>query len=124
MADSLKRWWDITTLWPICFSILFGYDVAEIDFGGNFSFFNLLDIFKGCKIVYPDILPVMAAMLQRGIKDVVRQSEHPDSPRVDSEPPSGPRTRPSAKERRSRARSMDLREALEDICKLFHLDLQ
>lgn len=44
MADRLKRWWDIPTLWPICFSILFGYDVAEINFDRNFNFFSLIDI--------------------------------------------------------------------------------
>ncbi|MCV5073360.1 hypothetical protein OFB51_25550, partial [Escherichia coli] len=32
MAHRLKHWWDIPTLWAILFSILFGYDVAQIDF--------------------------------------------------------------------------------------------
>ncbi|CAI4211078.1 unnamed protein product [Parascedosporium putredinis] len=50
MGDRLKRWWDIPTLWPICFSILFGYDVAEIDFDRNFNFFNLIEILESPRL--------------------------------------------------------------------------
>lgn len=116
MADRLKRWWDIPTLWPICFSILFGYDVAGINFDRNFDFFSLIDIFGKSKIICPDVVVVIGAMIQRAIKDVVRQQAHPDSPHVDngqSTPESGPK--PSAKDRRARSRSMDLRDALDAI---------
>ena len=116
MGDRLKRWWDIPTLWPICFSILFGYDVAEINFDRNFNFFNLIEIFGKSKIAYPDVLPVIGGMVQRAIKDVVRQQSHPDSPQVGVQPlplTKEPTRKPTGPERRARARSMDLREAMD-----------
>lgn len=119
MADRLKRWWDIPTMWPICFSILFGYDVAEINFDRNFDFFSLIDIFGKSRIAYPDVVLVIGAMIQRAIKDVVHQQAHPDSPHVSNSPSAGETgeaaPRPLGKERRARARSMDLRDALEEI---------
>ncbi|SPN99858.1 probable beige protein homolog [Cephalotrichum gorgonifer] len=116
MADRLKRWWDIPTLWPICFSILFGYDVAEINFDRNFDFFSLIDIFGKSKIAYPDVVPVIGAMIQRAIKDVVHQQVHPDSPHVGGiQSAVETNSKPVGKERRARARSMDLREALDAI---------
>ncbi|KKA27601.1 hypothetical protein TD95_001437 [Thielaviopsis punctulata] len=75
MAARLRRWWDIPTLWPICFSILFGFDVAAIDFERTFDFFSLMDIFHKPRIVHPDVLPVIMAMLQHGVKQVVSQQE-------------------------------------------------
>ncbi|PKS09441.1 hypothetical protein jhhlp_004056 [Lomentospora prolificans] len=115
MGDRLKRCWDIPTLWPICFSILFGYDVAEIDFDRNFNFFNLIDIFGKSKIVYPDVLPVIGGMIQRAIKDVVRQQSHPDSPHVGVQQHTADEAskKPTGQERRARARSMDLRDAMD-----------
>lgn len=115
MADRLKRWWDIPTLWPICFSILFGYDVAEINFDRNFNFFSLIDIFGNSKITCPDVVPVIGAMIQRAIKDVLRQQAHPDSPHVSTQAAAEASTKPTAKDRRPRARSMELREALDEI---------
>ena len=115
MADRLKRWWDIPTLWPICFSILFGYDVAEINFDRNFNFFSLIDIFGKSKIACPDVVPVIGAMIQRAIKDVLHQQAHPDSPHVSTQAATEASAKPVATERRPRARSMELREALEEI---------
>ncbi|KAI2619611.1 beach-domain-containing protein [Hypoxylon sp. NC1633] len=111
MAHRLKRWWDIPTLWPICFSILFGYDVAEIDFEKNFDFFSLLETFGKCKIANPDALPIITAMIQHGLKDVVKDQEDPTSP-------SDLNTGESATINhepliRPRARSMSLRKELE-----------
>lgn len=80
MRYRLKRWWDIPTLWPICFSILFGYDVAEIDFERSFELFSLLENFNNSKVVYPNVLPVITSMLQHGLKDVLIHQDDPDSP--------------------------------------------
>ena len=80
MRYRLKRWWDIPTLWPLCFSILFGCDVADVDFERPFELFSLLETFGGCKVVYPGILPVITAMLQSGLKDVLRHQDDPESP--------------------------------------------
>lgn len=80
MANRLKRFWDIPALWPICFSILFGYDIAEINLTQEFDISGLLDIFGKQKIVYPDALILITSMLQHGLKDVTRHQEDPDSP--------------------------------------------
>jgi len=80
MRFRLKRWWDIPTLWPILFCILFARDVADINFERSFELFSLLETFSNCKVVYPGILPVITAMLQHGLKDVLRHQDDPDSP--------------------------------------------
>lgn len=80
MRFRLRRWWDIPTIWPICFSILFAKDVAEIDFEQPFELFSLLETFASTKIVYPAVLPVIMSMIQHGLKDVLRFQDDPDSP--------------------------------------------
>ncbi|KAI0803611.1 beige/BEACH domain-containing protein [Xylaria sp. FL0064] len=113
MAHRLKRWWDIPTIWPICFCILLGFDVADFNFDKDLDFFSLLETFGTCKVVNQDALPIITSMLQHGLKDVLKNQEDPDSPLgdldslrsslVDTEP-SGPR---------SRSRSMSLQKELE-----------
>ncbi|KAI5861060.1 beach-domain-containing protein [Durotheca rogersii] len=113
MAYHLKRWWDIPTLWPICFSILFGYDVAEIDFDKSFDFFSMLETFGKCKIANPDALPIITAMIQHGMKDVLKSQADPTSP---SGEPSLAEQSTAAREypaTRPRARSMLLQKELE-----------
>ena len=80
MRFRLKRWWDIAPLWPILFSIFFGRDVADINFERSFELFSLLETFSNCKVVYPGALPVITAMLQHGLKEVLRSQDDPDSP--------------------------------------------
>ncbi|KAK4151448.1 hypothetical protein C8A00DRAFT_17139 [Chaetomidium leptoderma] len=111
MAYRLKQWWDISTLWPILFSILFGYDVANINFDKSFDFFSLLEIFGNSRVVFPDVLPVITSMLQHGLRDVLKYQDDPDSPDTSATKNSQDsldtvRTRP-------RARSMELGQALE-----------
>ncbi|KAH8660641.1 hypothetical protein BGZ60DRAFT_530657 [Tricladium varicosporioides] len=113
MRYRLRRWWDISTLWPICFSILFGRDVAEIDFERSFELFSLLETFSGCKVVYPGILPVITAMLQHGLKDVLRQQDDPDSPLNERNANQGPATSLGVPNGPSRRRSMSLTKELE-----------
>ncbi|TVY17587.1 Beige protein 1-like, partial [Lachnellula arida] len=112
MRSRLKRWWDISTLWPICFSILFARDVADIDFERPFELFCLLESFSNCKIVYPSVLPVITAMLQHGLKDVLRHQDDPDSPL--NERSTGPdQDSLSVPKTHSRRRSMSLTKELE-----------
>jgi hypothetical protein len=121
MRHRLKRWWDLPPLWPICFSILFARDVADIDFERSFELFSLLEAFGNYKVVYPNVLPVITSMLQSGLKDVFRHQDDPDSPLnergkgKESEAalsvPSGP----------SRRRSMSLTKELESRRKFFGL---
>ncbi|OTB01785.1 hypothetical protein M426DRAFT_323145 [Hypoxylon sp. CI-4A] len=113
MAHRLKRWWDISTLWPICFSIIFGYDVAEIDFEKNFNFFSMLETFGKCRIVNPDALPIITAMIRHALKDVLKAQEDPASPPADSKAAESMMASLNVSGARPRARSMSLREELE-----------
>ncbi|KAL2170857.1 hypothetical protein VTG60DRAFT_4344 [Thermothelomyces hinnuleus] len=113
MAHRLKQWWDIATLWTILFSILFGYDVANIDFDKSFDFFSLLEIFGNSRVVFPDLLPVITAMLQQGLRDILRYQDDPDSPSHDPNATASSQESLNAVHTRPRARSMELRQALE-----------
>lgn len=111
MRSRLRRWWDIPTLWPICFSILFGRDVANIDFERSFDLFNLLETFDSSKVIYPKILPVITAMLQHGLNDVLRRRDEPESPvTVHDASKDKDQKRPSVTRR---MRSMSLTKELE-----------
>ncbi|KAH6960387.1 hypothetical protein DER45DRAFT_157811 [Fusarium avenaceum] len=113
MSNRLKRFWDMPTLWPICFSILFGYDVAEINFDRNFDFFSLLETFGKRKVLYPDSLSVITAMLKHGLKDVTRHQDDPDSPATHIDPSYALKKHASTADLRPRASSMNLVTALE-----------
>ncbi|KAH8838367.1 hypothetical protein MCOR27_009468 [Pyricularia oryzae] len=80
MAHRLKHWWDISTLWPICFAILFGKDVAQLDFSKPFDAATLLAMFGSGRVSLPDVLPVIMSMLQHGLRDVMKYQDDPDSP--------------------------------------------
>jgi beige protein homolog 1 len=113
MRYRLRRWWDIPTLWPICFSILFARDVADIDFERPFELFSLLEIFGSCKVVYPNVLPVIMSMLQHGMKDVHRHQDDPDSPLSDKGNGKAPESSLGVPPSSSRRRSMSLTKELE-----------
>jgi hypothetical protein len=113
MAHRLKQWWDISTLWPILFSILFGYDVAKINFGKSFDFFSLLEIFGSSRIVFPDVLPVITSMLQHGLRDILKYQDDPDSPASDATIANSAHEGLDTARTRPRARSMELGQALE-----------
>ena len=129
MRFRLRRWWDIPTLWPLCFSILFGSDVAEIDFERPFELFSLLETFGSCKVVYPNILPVITAMLQHGLKDVLCHQDDPESPlSLSNDKGKGKSNEQSPEAKlnvpaRSRHRSMSLTKEIESrrMSVLFHL---
>ena len=112
MAHRLKHWWDIPTLWPILFAILFGCDVANIDFDKSFDFFSLLEIFGNCRVVFPDVLPVITSMLQHGLRDILKHQDDPDSP-ADAGMTKASSGNLEATQTRPRARSMDLGKVLE-----------
>lgn len=117
MANRLKKFWDVPTLWPICLSILFGYDVSDVDFGRDFNLSSLVESFGERKVVYPDALQIITSMFQHGFKEVMRYQEDVDSPakpsfqRDDALDPVSANT-----SGRPRARSMDLAETLENRC--------
>ena len=114
MRYRLRRWWDLPTLWPICFSIFFGHDVSDIDFERSFDLYSLLETFTNCKVVYPGVLPVIMAMLQHGLKDVLHHQDDPDSPLSDRGNGQIPdKTSLSVPASHSRRRSMSLTKELE-----------
>lgn len=83
MQYRLKRWWNVPTVWPICFAILFGQDVASIDLEKKFDLYNLLEIFgseDGVRIAYPEVLPVLIGMLRSGLNSIIKEQADPDSP--------------------------------------------
>jgi len=118
MRHRLKRWWDIPPLWPIIFSILFAYDVADIDFERPFELFSVLETFGKSKVVYPDVLPVITAMMQHGLKDVLRNQDDPESPLNEK---GAPQDQPSNLRPpiHGRNRSMSLTKELESKRKAF-----
>lgn len=72
MKNRLKRWWNVFSLWPICFSILFGLDVAEVDIDDLTDLSSLLDVLvhkKRLDVAFPEVLPVIAEMLKNGLED-------------------------------------------------------
>ncbi|KAI1295727.1 beige/BEACH domain-containing protein [Xylaria venustula] len=113
MAHRLKRWWDIPTIWPICFCILFGFDVADFNFDKDLDFFSLLETFGTYKVVNSDALPIITSMLQHGLKDVLKNQEDPDSPLSDLEPLRSSLVDKESSGPRSRPRSMSLQKELE-----------
>ncbi|TGZ78286.1 beach-domain-containing protein [Ascodesmis nigricans] len=79
MRHRLKRWWNLAPLWPICFCILFGKDVAKVDVDRPLVFSELVKMFEdGARkekgiVVYPEIWPVIMGMLKAGVATVVAE---------------------------------------------------
>ncbi|TKA64290.1 hypothetical protein B0A49_09770, partial [Cryomyces minteri] len=74
----LKTWWNEPALWSICFAVLLGCDVAAIDLDRKFDYFSLFETFlkdQPPKIAFPIVLPVIAAMLDTGLRAVVNNNE-------------------------------------------------
>ncbi|KAL7271913.1 Beige protein-like 1 [Rhizina undulata] len=74
MRNRLKRWWNMAALWPICFSVLFGKDVAKFNLKMSLDFSGLVDAFSDggkAKVVYPEMLPVIMGMLKTGIGTII-----------------------------------------------------
>ena len=88
MRNRLRRWWNVAPLWPICFSILFGKDVAKIDVSRPLDLFSLAEMFSDTgsgRVVYPEMLPVIASMLKAGLGDVAAD-QGDDGARGSSDP--------------------------------------
>ena len=119
MKYRLRRWWNIPTVWPIVFAVLFGKDIATVNLDRNFDLFGLLDTFSAggnARVVYPEVLPVITAMLQNGLRAVTRDQEDADSPLIhtsdkDTLLPEKAQHRPT----RLRGRSMSLNTELASI---------
>lgn len=83
MQYRLKRWWSIPTIWPICFAILFGQDIAVVNLDRAFDLYSLLESFAAngeTKVVHPEFLGVITTLLQSGLKSIAKRQEDPESP--------------------------------------------
>lgn len=70
MKHRFQRFWNVPAIWLVCFAILFGKDLASVNFESTFDLFNLLQTFAPnakTAAVYPEILPVITAMLRSGL---------------------------------------------------------
>jgi beige protein homolog 1 len=74
LKQRLKPWWNIPSIWIICFALLFGHDVSTIDFEGEFNHFNLADLFsqKPVHVVYPEVFSIITSMLEHGLRSIVQ----------------------------------------------------
>lgn len=71
LQHRLQRWWFLSAIWRTCFAILFGCDIGKVDFERPFNLFSLMDDFVAngkCKKLHPEVLPVIVALLQSGLK--------------------------------------------------------
>lgn len=118
MRYRLKRWWDMPTLWPVCFSILFNHDVADIDYERPFELFSLLETFGKSTVVYPNMLPVVMSMLQQGLNSLLHNQDDPDSPLRDRSNGHDQATGLTVPSSTPRRRSMSLTKELEARRKL------
>ncbi|KAB2571271.1 Beige protein-like protein 1 [Lasiodiplodia theobromae] len=118
LKHRLKAWWNTPPIWTICFAILFGADVGRITFERDFDLFNLMDAFSSANgqinIAYPDIFPAMTAMLETGIRVVVKQQEALDRPATSQGENGGNPSTPSVELPKGpgRKRSMSLESEL------------
>lgn len=82
MQHRLNRWWDQPKLWVICFAILLGRDVAQLDLNGPMNLHALMSSSPptDIKVVYPQIVTVLLALLQTGLKALIQSQPDPASP--------------------------------------------
>lgn len=74
MRQRLKRWWHLSPLWLLCFSLLFGKDIGRHNLDKSSDCSELLKTLissENVKIAFPEILPVLMGMLQYGFKAAV-----------------------------------------------------
>ena len=118
MRQRLQRWWHVPALWPILFAILFNRDVALCDFSQPFEPYSLLESFNeggNAKVVYPEVMSVITAMLGAGLKTVSKhqnESGLASSQQRDSNGRDSTHLLESARPRHGRRRSMSLNTEL------------
>lgn len=75
LQHRLAKWWKQPGVWTSCLAVLFGRDVAKIDYSIPFDWFNLMEVLAiegNTRVIYPHILRVLSGMLQAGFKAVSR----------------------------------------------------
>ncbi|KAH7366589.1 hypothetical protein BKA66DRAFT_470544 [Pyrenochaeta sp. MPI-SDFR-AT-0127] len=118
MKNRLRHWWNTPGIWTICFAILFDRDVATIDFERDFDVFNLVDVFimhspqAKLRICYPEIFPVISAMLDTGLRTIVRDR---DLTKTESSTPKQENGEGSVTRGRRRTMSLNAKQPTIDI---------
>jgi len=89
LKQTLKVWWNMPPMWIVCFALLFGHDVATIDFDGEFNHFNLADLFgqKPVTIANPEAFSIITAMLEHGLRSIVQERGQESRPEPESPSP-------------------------------------
>ena len=89
MQHRLKRVWSVPAIWVICFAILFGRDISRIDLQKPFDLYTLMSNFPQAEVTvfYPQIVPVIAALLQAGLKAIIQSQPDPASPPPSNDQP-------------------------------------
>ncbi|KAL6157360.1 beige protein-like 1 [Exserohilum turcicum] len=118
MKNRLRHWWNTPGIWTICFAVLFGRDVATIDFERDFDVFNLVDIFiahspqSELRICYPEVFPVITAMLETGLRAIVRDR---DLARTDNNTPKQENGEGTVTRGRRRTMSLNAKQPTVDL---------
>ena len=106
----LRRHWTCKALWLVSFAILFGCDVASIDFDAPFSLASMLTAFSPAeaKVEHPNALFAVCSMLQSGLKSIIQDQEDPHSPPIQDQTEQGRLDATSNERRQARGRSKSL----------------
>lgn len=78
MQNRLKRWWKVPTVWPICFAILLGLDVASMNIDGPLdgsTLSALLLAYDNTTVVFPEMISVIAELMKSGVKQTILTEE-------------------------------------------------
>ncbi len=77
MANRLKHWWNVSTVWLCVLAILFGKDVAGVEAQNQaLTEDALVSIFgTTSKVVCPDALFAIVAMIQQGLGDALKSAD-------------------------------------------------
>jgi beige protein homolog 1 len=81
MKIRLREWWSIPAVWINLFAILFAVDPADIKYSEDFNQFSLSEIFAKTagKVQHPEVMPVISALLESGLRMVVREGQQSTS---------------------------------------------
>jgi hypothetical protein len=83
MKLHLQGWWHLPKIWPLLLAILFGVDVATIDSSRPLRVPDLLEMMSASgepKLTHPDVLPVIMALLARGLKVINEEQDTVQTP--------------------------------------------
>ena len=87
MKHRLQRFWGVPVLWLTFFAILFGKDVADIDYTCNLDLFTLLHTFAiddKTTISNPEIIPVVMGMLRTALPAITEHRPSTPTPTKES----------------------------------------